>query len=374
MSQDDVRLRDIQGDWWVFYPVTGLQIVEPLDTLQAPLFGDAAIVSKEQVGGFLEQFIMSAGVNDKKADLEFAVNYRLPFTTDFHSQLAVRRKGPLTHSHPLSRKDVRVSADGRARAIAALLTVLMLASNNAGKTCCLEDQMTRGASKKTLALSFDTPGYSFMSGGDDMQGWLYGIFNTKQVIKASRVELESLFQQPPFARLVPIITRRRSAISASLRNIVATSLVRLSESIMSTDSASQLLGAVTAIEILLTHQGEPYQSNGRRLVALLGKEASERMDSDAVFHARHEYVHRGLSLDLHDVAKRALALSMLALFRYSYLAYNFRDKSTLVDYLDFIWYSDKVVDAPALQRPADRFSLHERAGFDIPFLQWALSP
>ncbi len=364
---NEILKTNASNEWWVFYPLTGLSITGPLDSLETPIFGDATIVSKEQADVLLEQ-IDPDRKTDSKSDLPFVVNYRLPLHTNFHSHLAIRRRGSMPKGHLSSEDSVRSLSSDRARGLAALLTVVFLASSLNGKTCCLEEQVHTGPSRHLLSINFNGPDLTYSSG--DVGSWNYDIRIPKDVIHVSRHDVEAIFHQQPYSLLAPIITEQRVPVSSSLKKVLTQAVIRLADAIMSIEGSSQLLGAVTAIEMLLTQSNDKYESNGRRLGALLGKEVLETLDADGVFHSRHMYVHRGLKPERSDVAHRAIMLSMLAIFRYAYLAYEFNQKTALVDYLDFVSLSDRLVSIWEAKGKSVNFMLHERTGFDLPYTTW----
>ncbi len=90
--------------------------------------------------------------------------------------------------------------------------------------------------------------------------------------------------------------------------------------------AGQLLGVVTAIEILVADQIETYDQMRQRIGAFLGPTAFAQYAVEAVLRARHRYVHQGDPEPAQAVVPPAIGLALAALLRYAAAAPAFPDK------------------------------------------------
>ncbi len=148
------------------------------------------------------------------------------------------------------------------------------------------------------------------------------------------------------------------------------SAVRLTEALYVRPPAAQLLGAVTAIEILVSDQIETYDQMRRRIAALLGREALDQYAVEGVLRARHRYVHQGDPGPARAMVPPAMGLALACLVRYAAAAPAFPDKGALLDYLDWAASGDRLarVWTPAEQRTLARGPKHTPAPLTFPFL------
>jgi hypothetical protein len=117
--------------------------------------------------------------------------------------------------------------------------------------------------------------------------------------------------------------------------------MRISECLHTARPSSQLLGAVTAIEILLQDQAEGYKVLERRLLALLGDTAKQTFSIEEILRARHEYVHKGIDCDNFHVAAKAISLSICALLVFASVATKLSSKVAILRYLDMIFLAEQ---------------------------------
>lgn len=133
--------------------------------------------------------------------------------------------------------------------------------------------------------------------------------------------------------------------------------------------ATQLLGAVTAIEILLSESGDSYDDIIRRLSALLGKQALDSLAVQEIFQARHLYVHKGEEPEMFSsISSKSIGLALNTIFRYSDLALQFSTKQYIIDYLGLIDKAYRIQEDLGSQALAK--ILRHTANYKVPpFLQ-----
>jgi len=250
------------------------------------------------------------------------------FREEFHSFLAVRRSGVV---EPGQKSKLKESAEKRAYEVAALMTLTFLSVNKQGETCGLVEQLHR-RSKSIAMLELEEGGFAFHGGG----GSARMILDQKHNVKMCRSELKRFLWQRRFAGLTDILLSQKSPVASSLKNAVTQSAIRLSDAIHANAISSQLLGSVTAVEVLLGDLGDSFDTLKSRLAALLGKEATDRYQADDVFWARHRYVHKGEEVSDSSISSKSIALALLALLTYADAAQAFESKAEIVCYLDFL--------------------------------------
>jgi hypothetical protein len=195
-------------------------------------------------------------------------------------------------------------------------------------------------------------GFSFQTGG----GTGRMILDRRYNIKMSRSELKTFFQQTCFARLTAILLTQEASIGRSLKNAITQSALRLADAVHANATSSQLLGTVTAIELLLGELGDSFEVIQKRLAGLIGNDVINRYHADQIFWARHRYVHKGEDIKDHTISSNAIALALLSLLTYADAAAAFRSKPEIVQYLDFISSADRI---------SKRWSKRDKEAFSI---------
>lgn len=324
--------------WWIFFPFKGFFPTNKGHDLVRPIFGDITIVTKKH----LHQIVPMLKANQRMApghDHEKDIHLLLEHTAKgevFESYIAVKRTGRHLSNGSRDNELVR-AAKNRAFSVAALLTIVFLCTNKRGETCGLVEQLHRKRKFLTM-LDLQEGGFVFQGGGGHSRMILDSRFN----IKMSRSELKRFLNQKNFAGLTNILLTQGRNISKSLHNTINQAAIRLADAIHSISPSSQLLGSVTAIEILLSELGDPYDVIKKRLSSLIGSDAYALHNGDNIFNARHRYVHRGDEIFEFKMSTEAIVLSILALLNYSNATTKFSSKQDLLNYLDFVISSERI--------------------------------
>jgi len=329
--------REAVKPWWIFFPLKGFTLTNKRHDLRKPIFGDVTIVARDHMENIVSLLNLNKMIS-KQHNHESDVLYMLQNATlgeDFQSFISVKRSGRVKTRE--LRSSMVVAAESRAYEIAALLTLAFLYQNKLGGTCGLVEQLHRR--RKSIAmLELEGGGFAFQSGGEFGQM----ILNERYNIRMSRAELKKLLYQRKFSGLTNVLLRQRQNLGKSLRNAVTQSALMLADSVHAVNPSSQLLGSVTAIELLLADLGDSYEKIKGRLSALVGRDLVDRYDAEMVFQTRHHFVHKGERLKARIVALRAIALALLGLLNYADTAPAFSTKSDFLHYLDFISSADRL--------------------------------
>lgn len=192
-------------EWWIFYPVKGLNITDETRDLESPMFQDATIISRRH---FIQYERNSEDV-DHVADLR----------KDFQSYIAVRRTGVLRSSE--SRPSVIQASSKRAQCIGALLGLTRLAENPTGRTCCLIDQVHR-RNFQVEVVDVERSSCGISAGN----AWSCTL-SDRECVDISRAELVELINKKPFKALTAILTPHKPSISQSLCKVVEQSAISL---------------------------------------------------------------------------------------------------------------------------------------------------
>jgi hypothetical protein len=347
--------------WWTFFPVKGFELLDESFNFTDPLFGDATIISKRHIKGIISHIDFNESLSknhDHDSDITFMMENLLS-KEDYHSLIAIRRRGTL---EKVDKTPVVVElSKKRAYSISAMLTLMFLADNK--KTCGLVEQVHH-RTKGYTTLNFESRGFSIQKEG------FYSFTILGKPIKISSNNLLYRMQQAPFDSLYKILIPQSVNIPNGLKRVVLQSAIRLSDAVHTLTPATHLLGAVTAIEIMLSVKGEKYDTNKTRIKALLGENFYNKFDVTSIMNARHAFVHDGIEPDNKEIANSAIALALSCLLIYAELAIKFKKKIEILHYLDFIENVENyLVAVEEVKLPVfNAFVKHQREELNLPFL------
>lgn len=358
--------------WWTFFPLKGLDITDRGHDLDTPLFGDATIISKRHVRQIVPLLRMNERMSpghDHEGGVVFMMEHAT-FQSDFQSFIAVKRYGrqytAMSETQEASNAVSSLAKDAARRAytVASVLGLVLLARSSSGDTCGLVEQVY-GQTKSLVMLELREGGFRFESGGAGRP-----IGSTARSIRMPRTELRSRLYKEASSGLSAALLPTRRLLSTSLHRAVNEASVTLSSAVHSPALSSQVLGAITAIEILVSEQGDSYDTIRGRLSALLGTECTAAHQVEEILNTRHLYVHRGEEAEDSTVAVRAVSLGLSSLFRYAMAAPRFSSKRHLVEYLDLLTQADRFAQSWTENENSAFSGLlrHEREGFTFPFV------
>lgn len=152
-------------------------------------------------------------------------------------------------------------------------------------------------------------------------------------IRAS--ELQRRLTGFPGSELVRCTGARRGK-TTPLHRAVSAAAVHVMRSFHNADRSVQVLGAVTAMEMLGTAGQSDFKALARRIEALVGPVDFERWRGGDTLAARHLFVHKGERVRRTSVANRALGLAMLAAYRAAELTRQLHGLADLHCYLDLL--------------------------------------
>ncbi len=161
------------------------------------------------------------------------------------------------------------------------------------------------------------------------------IFSPERIFSLSRRDLTEMLRKEPLRTLTSILFPQKPSLPRSLRKVVEQSAIILADALHLASPSARLLGAVMSIEILISNQGDSYDTIRKRLTGLLGNDAEQRYNAEAVLKARHSYVHKGEEIRSDILPLKAIALALSCLLRYAEITPRFKNKDTLLNYLDF---------------------------------------
>jgi hypothetical protein len=354
--------------WWMFYPIKGLDITDEEHDLLNPMFGDCTLISRNHI----RQVVPLLRLNERMApghDHERDITYMLENATlrdEFQSFVAVRRTGIPPNASPRDLPPFLQSAKLRAYEVSALLSLVMLARNRSGTTIGLVEQL-HSQTRSLVMLELQDGGFRFQIGG----GRSLSLRSPRDTIALSRQRLQEMLREDPFACLSNVLLPQSPTLPRSLHRAISQSAIRLSDSLHTVTESSRLLGSVTSIEILITEQGDSYETLHRRMIALLGTDAVGAFDAETVLQARHAYVHRGNEPANFQVSLNAIGLAISCLLRSAEAASSFVTKPHFLDYLDLVHTADRVAshaeEGTALVS-TQAFLKHNRSKYELPFL------
>lgn len=334
--------------WWVFFPFVGLNITDQEIGLDNPIFGDVAILSREHMEAVLRRN-MSNLIPDGRLEqiIEWVKNPSfIEAQKDVvQSYLAVRRMGALEKNVDSVRNVDKpaIEAKKRAEEISALLTLIFLSCGMSGETCGLLEQIQFRTAQSITMISANYDG-EFKFSNYPLNHSLSSspvLLDSKSSIQISSNELKALLEQAEFSSFSSIMLNSKR-IPKTSRQVLVQSCIRLTESVLSPSFSTQLLGAITAIEILLTFNSDSkFETIKKRTEILLGEKLYAQYETDLIFEARHEYVHKGKDVS-RNISAKALALAFSCILSYSDIAHLFKRTEKISAYLDFLGASEKI--------------------------------
>ena len=259
--------------------------------------------------------------------------------TEFSAFIAVRRPtlvgpaGPIIHSSTPAVeskfRELQWGAEQRASEIATALSLVFMRDVGLIYTSCgLEKVVPDPPSLKDGIVDFETGLLSFTVAGSPYPYLHPGI------TQITREDLLARVEDSRFADLCEVVLWPNKKLrKAPLRRVIIQAVDRLARALFAVDSSERLLGAVTAMEILLATGRIGYEKIKDRLVALLGDEVGQALRAKDVFEARHKYVHEGKRFET-GLADHAVRLAAAALEVYLLVSEEIEDKESIGRYLD----------------------------------------
>ncbi len=336
-------------NWWVLFPLKGLELTDLEHDLADPLWSDSTIISKVQAATIIRSMQHNKVATSAQAHERDAIYMleNVTFQEEFHSFIAIKRSGPRLNEvseelHCDMFEQIAGDPEGRATEIGALIELAVLVTRKDWRTCALVDQIHR-RTKSTIKLSLDDSAYGVELAGGGRSA--RSILNAADNEKLSRDDLKTRLSSNPIAALASVLANQNYSLSSSLYKAIRESAIRLSDALHVIKGAEQLLGSVTAIEILLTDQPERFDVIKNRIETLINPQAYSDFETEKVLKARHSYVHQGLSPDIQALALKSTGLSLCCLLTYAEAAPRFTSKSSFLAYLDFIRLGQKATSS-----------------------------
>lgn len=322
--------------WWVFYPVKGLDIATEKPELDKPMFEDATLISKRHLGELVRLLRLKERMtpgHDHEQDI-YSLLQHATLEEKYHSMIAVKRRGPVNND---TSAGLQRLGEKRASTISALLSLALIAESSDWRTCALVEQIHR-RNQSLAMLAIDIGSFSLQLGGHQS----HTILGNPMTV--STAELRRKLDAPALAPLTDVLQPQRPSLAKSLVDSTVESSIRLSDALHSPSAAGQLLGAVTSIEILISDQGDSFETTKRRIVSLIGENAFNFYDGDRILNERHLYVHRGIEPSHGTLPTKGTGLALACILQYAQLVPKFSDRHALITYLDFLHLGNRMSD------------------------------
>lgn len=304
--------------WWVFIPITGIDLTgNDANLFNPPIFGDALIINQADLLRYLDQTKVDGRVADHQGSYLGICQFGVLNTEWFDEER--------------SNEHFMLQAAIRQQQIAGFLSIMGLIQPNDVYQCGLthdfleqEDHFVLYNSSNKQRLSSWSGGISLetfnCSANYDILEWSYSQFE----VCCNDSEINKLFQQ--------MHSNAQNPIQITLRQAVA----RLYKAILATTYTDQLLGAITTLEMLLTndHTRTPYKKIKERIKTILGIELTTRYSLETIFESRNHYVHRGTDLVERTIPLQAIGLAIATILRYADACIGYKTKDLLLSDLD----------------------------------------
>ncbi|WP_110515687.1 hypothetical protein [Herpetosiphon llansteffanensis] len=304
--------------WWVFKPIAGIDLTgDSTKLFNAPIFGDALIINHADLLQHLDEVKSGSRIADHQG-----------------SYLGIRQSGVINtewFDEERSNEHFMLQVTIRQQQIAGFLSIMGLIQPKDVYRCGLAHDFLEQEDHFVLYNPINQQRLSSWSGGIsletftrsanyDILEWSYSQFEAN----CSNACLNSLWRS--------MHSNAQNSVQITLRQAVA----RLYKSIMATTYTDQLLGAITALEILLTndHRRTPYKKIKERVRTILGIELTDHYALERVFESRNNYVHRGTDLVERTIPLQALGLAVATLLRYADACIGYTTKDLLLSDID----------------------------------------
>ena len=355
---------------WALFPLKGFDLTNKTADIRKPMFGDGTIVSLTHVPTLLAR--LTKGMKqDRAQDLAQTTKSILEYVNsveEFQSFVAVRRtarQNATKHNRGLlSEEPWFRSARKRAREITSGVSLVLLAMNQRGATCGLVEDFGK-SSQHFLVLDFETSGFAFQAGGT----WGHMAYARERAIRLTRRQLRARINCRACTALTQVLLYRKAKLSKWLRTILVEASLNLGIAVHATMPEGRLLGAVTAIEILLSDDFGRFETTKRRLQVIVGQRATQAFKADEVLKSRHAYVHRGQAIADPELPLFAVKLALTCLFRVAETAVRFRSRSEMLDYLEFAAGSSRVFWTNDEKDALKKIIRHPTDPISLPFLK-----
>jgi len=316
MKQDakqhkEQTLKGLNVSWYIFN-LYGLKI-EDSDEWRSFLFGDATIVSHNDITSFISE-----------CREEWRKYLKFHLTDPNCSYIIVK----LSNSDTV--EDKYDEAEERASEVAAFLYFIYFFLSRYSKATCLGTEI----------FSYYPTSINFFSGkgthGRNTRNTRKEHYTriTKKPLQAHRHNLQVIFRQNTlFKELFECVCNKNN----ELQKIITKSLVNFYKTSSIPHATTQLVGAITSIELLLKTEQGRYGLITDRICGLLGSKFYKSFkEKNSIFDIRHNIIHDAANCTADDAFK-AFYLYSFILIAFSNLYKVFSSKEQLTAYLELIY-------------------------------------
>ena len=306
---------------WDYFPIRGLEITTDAATLSPMLFGWATIVSREDLIHFVREMPFA------KAGRDTTAMRMVESMTGEEDSSYILIKGIGRTS---SERDI--NTEKRSFEIASVISLIILARESWRFSCCLAGQVTYTPRYFNIRINTHS-GLSQLKQGLLTRAFIHHIPDPP--IRLSRTALADLLVDSPFGDLSKIVLFRDKSVDTSFHRVLSTAATLLYETINTTIPESQLIGAVTAMEVLLAISQTRFETIQFRVRLLLGEKPYDYYGADRIFKSRHAFVHEGSQGSASDVAN-GMVLAVSALAAVARIARDFPSHGAMIEYMEFM--------------------------------------
>ncbi|OGU12191.1 MAG: hypothetical protein A2X61_08420 [Ignavibacteria bacterium GWB2_35_12] len=340
---------DIENINWYLFNLYGLQI-EDQDNWRDFIFDDATIVNAKQLKEYLEEI---------QYDERPIIHYLFSHFKSEHTFLIVQNYGKIVKENE---KELQAQAEKRALEVSGFIFFVFLFLSDFRIGISLDSQIYGSQGSEINLLT----SYKSQSTHNKYTAGEYSISIPDEPLRYSRTKLINLFNKIQFKRLYYFVkTRNDKNINESLSNLYLTLNVP--------SPITQLLGAITSIEILLKDDMK-YDRISERINTMLGEKiykdfVETSKDKIGVLKKRHNVIHQGEHCTDKD-AYSAIVVSSYIIIVFSHLVHHFPTKSKICKHLDIIHKIQKDKDLTL-----DIFGIIEKweaIKFDLTLIDWTV--
>ncbi len=350
-------IKKTKEECWVLFPFVGLKLKDSINNFIKPLYGDATIVTKEEV-------IEAAQTDNWTNDNINALQARLKDSMykRYHSFIGVKRSIDPDNKEISQTYNVYKQALERAEEISAAIGLSYLVNSSQVSTKRLMEQ-NNCRQKSILIVQNQSNKLVHIESGID-----YVAPKPTTLETLNKITLQPAFKNVNDLLLNINLEQKQSKKSFQITiKKVAKLICKVINIEGDTNPSATLLGCFTAIELLLDEQGDNSDLKNR-LNVLNNCESDDYFEISEIFNMRNNYVHRSQEV-IPKYSRLSIALALNTLYKVSNISDKYTSKLDVIKYLDFIHKGMQLDDTTELRRYITGHAMQFKGKYKFKFIE-----
>lgn len=323
---------------WFFHPIIGIEVDHTADSLRTPIFKHCTLLEHSDIAAFfqaigvlpdpkhrdpvLELMMQRAGFVGQKKDIGQEKRHCMVAAQGFGSTHEAAEHMAMQRIHMISN----------------MLAFATIVRSDLREGCCRPEHITFEVPRFTFGI--DPSDSSFRHELSPVELG-YHVYIPSPPIRLLPSEIQRILQAPPVGALTTLLLDRLQNTDTTAKHSADVALRTLVGNINGLNAETQLTGAVTVLDVLLSPGPSNFNTIESRLRGLLGTDAFDGLNAQDTLSLRHNVVHEGASASESD-ARQAMMLACLTLLTYAAAIQRFGKRSELFNYLDYLPAAQKL--------------------------------